>query len=130
MKSMRTTTRQNAGAFALVCLLLQAFIPVGYMPAAVSSGSWVTLCPDGVSSVVVGLLEHAHGGHDHHQHHEIGESPFAQCDLASPIGSAVATEDLPVSVNRIRTEFALWPVLAAPTQRAYRKQNPRSPPVH
>ena len=70
--------RRIATSLVLACLLLQAAIPVGYMPASLSSGSFVQLCPDGLPPSFVHKLA---GGHHHHQHAD-SEASFERCELA------------------------------------------------
>lgn len=75
--------------------LLQASIPLGYMPAAFGNGSFVEICPSGLPTEIVSAMV----GHDsHHQHLQDDEPEFVQCDLGGGLGSPVpqkAADTLP-----------------------------------
>lgn len=50
--------------------LLQAFVPIGYMPASwAEEGTLVKLCPAGVSDEVMAILHSNHGQHSNHDKH-------------------------------------------------------------
>jgi len=45
-------------------LVLQALIPVGFMPGSIANGEFLKLCPDNISPALMAIL---HGSH--HMHH-------------------------------------------------------------
>ena len=77
--------KRSVTIVTLLTLLLQVFVPVGYMPASLASdGALVQLCPTGLSDELMQLLhtghelhslaletgDLAHNGHGHHGHYD------------------------------------------------------------
>jgi hypothetical protein len=55
--------------------LLRLLVPAGYMPAPLSSGWPVQICPSGLpDSAIQALLGQSQHSH-HHHHHQIGNAP-------------------------------------------------------
>jgi hypothetical protein len=113
--------RQRRTALWGVCLalLLQAYVPAGFMPAAGAPGL-LMLCPTGLPAALLGHLHH---------HHPDGHAGFEHC----PFGSAPAgtTGAPPIAiVPPERLAFALPP--PAPTARLgikpARAHRARAPP--
>jgi len=92
---------------ALLALLLRVLVPAGYMPAALASGWYLSLCPHGMPNpAAVAALGHSMH-HDHAQHghdHDAAQGPD-QCEL----GSGFA---LLAMVAAFASPVALAPVLA------------------
>ena len=68
--------RQLLLVLALVAFGVQSLFPVGYMPAAISGGSYAQLCPAGLSDATMRILHPAHAkpmqssaANDPHAHH-------------------------------------------------------------
>jgi hypothetical protein len=79
-------------SLALLGLLLRVAVPAGYMPASVSGGWYLQLCPDGVPATVMAALSgHAHAHHQEHDGGDAGRS-YVQCDLGTGLSNAVALQ--------------------------------------
>jgi len=98
-------SHRRVGLLALALLAVQALIPIGYMPAAVSSGMIVQLCPDGIPpGLLAAIAGKPAGAHDHHadsatSHDDAGHSEGALDCPFSPLGSSTAVVALfPVSI--------------------------------
>lgn len=80
--------RRTCVLFALAAAgLLRLLVPAGYMPAPLSSGWPVQICPDGLpASAVHALLGQSH---HHHHHHHLGK-PAA--GTASTLDGATSAE--------------------------------------
>lgn len=116
---------KTLSVLALFGFLLRASIPAGYMPASVEDGSFVKLCPDGLSAEVMTALL----GHDH-AHHSGDEMRFVQCDLSIgqgeplAIGPVFETPHIADSVTRHPNTDSR----TTTTSSRYRCR-PRSPPI-
>jgi hypothetical protein len=53
----------------LTGVLLRAFIPAGYMPAAPGQGLLLELCPSGLPTGFISASANNHGSHGHHTGH-------------------------------------------------------------
>ena len=89
---------QGVLTLALAAFVLRAFIPLGYMPAPLSSGLLFVLCPDqvpGIEGLSSNSSHHHHGGH---HDHDAGE-PHAtdSCDFGH-IVSSVAIVDTSIDI--------------------------------
>lgn len=71
--SLHQSTQNRARwvhAVVLFAFTLQAIVPAGFMPAAVSTGQLVKLCPTGLSSELMSILHPQHQlPSDDYQHH-------------------------------------------------------------
>ncbi len=58
----------------LLAFTLQAIVPVGFMPAAVSTGQVIQLCPSGMAPELMSIFHPQHQlsdtAHPHHNHHQ------------------------------------------------------------
>lgn len=110
----------------LAAFLLQAAIPLGYMPAAFGSGSIVEICPSGLPAEIVSAM-YGHGSH--HQHLQDDGPEFVQCDLGGGLGSPApqkAADSLPLSPTS-SPDFAYTDYRPVASNRGKTNQ-PRSPP--
>ena len=118
--------RYNLAAhLALAGFLLQAAIPIGYMPGSIGDGQLVELCPDGLSGEWMAAILG-----DGHEHHDNEDATFAQCDLGGGVGatnihSGDAHVENSIAAPGILPCSDLLPVSANPGI-GYR---PRSPPL-
>ncbi|MGI9203561.1 MAG: hypothetical protein ACR2Q3_06105 [Woeseiaceae bacterium] len=76
----------------LAMLLLRAAIPVGFMPAAIGSGTLVVFCPDGVSAEFMQFLAGDTGGNHDHLEHGIDGDDSHQCPIGHLLLPAAATD--------------------------------------
>jgi len=116
---MATFTR-----LTLVALALRVVIPAGFMPASISDGWFIQLCPQGLSPAAMELLHPGHGQNrtdhnDHDAHHAghggqvDGDNPHdesAPDTVYCPLGNLYSAAGVPQS-------FDLGPVLAVATER-------------
>ena len=95
-------------AIMLGAVLLRAFVPAGYMPAAPGQGLLFELCDAGVpTSFAAALDEHAHhGGHDAHEDH----GAFGDCSFGHIVaGAAIAlVNDLPAMLLAVSRLMFAW----------------------
>ena len=109
-------------------VLLRAFVPAGYMPAAPGKGLLFELCHDGLPA---GFMQ-ALGGHDHHSGH--GEhdehAGGADCSIGHLLSMAVIDE---VDAPQAATLAAPGIFAAVPRQRLLRGHSAvysaRAPPI-
>ena len=85
--------RRKPALLLVAALLLRAVIPAGYMPAAVGSGLWFELCPEGLPAEFAELLT----GDTAHHHHGDADSENAgddahQCAVGHMLLSAAAMD--------------------------------------
>ena len=130
----------------LATLLLRVLVPVGYMPAKLSEGWPVQLCPDGMSAAAMtALLGDQHQHHGMHAMHGGAHSDLAmtakesapaleaapgKCDLAAFSG-AVAPPASAVAIERPVTSVAAESAVAALHVRsvAFERYRSRAPPA-
>ncbi|MEM9688693.1 MAG: DUF2946 family protein [Pseudomonadota bacterium] len=109
----------------VACVLLQALIPVGYMPSSFADGAPVKFCPSGMPDAVVAAI---YGEHHHHNHSDDFE--FERCELAGGPATAILAE---VPEHRIaRLDNTLQQpvsVAVAPTSKRPFNYQPRAPPT-
>lgn len=78
---------------AAMALLLRTVVPAGYMPAPLTSGWPVQICPDGLPvGAIAALLGQAHA-HHHHGHSASSDDPAAlpeQCELGAGFAASAA----------------------------------------
>jgi hypothetical protein len=115
----------------LAGVVLRAFVPAGYMPAAPGKGLLFELCHDGVPA---GFME-ALGGHGHHSGHaghgdHDGHSAAGDCSIGHILSMAVIDE---VDSPQAAILSAPGIVVSAPLQRLLRGYNgvysARAPPL-
>ncbi|MFK7733108.1 MAG: hypothetical protein AB8B48_15930 [Pseudomonadales bacterium] len=92
-------------AMVLFAFTLQAIVPAGFMPAAVSTGQLIKLCPTGLSPELMSILHPQHSmqnnEHQHHGGHHLQSQPenagmeHGQWRADCPFG-AVAPSDLAI----------------------------------
>lgn len=71
----RAINRHWVGSITLAFFFIQAVFPAGYMPAALSSGWFLQLCPTGVSNAVMAVLHgDQHANHSGQADHTSGET--------------------------------------------------------
>ena len=120
---------------ALLALLLRVLVPTGYMPAALDSGWYLSLCPHGMPDpAAVAALGHAgHGAHhDHTQQghdHDAAQGPD-HCELGSgfALSAIVAAFASPVALAPALSTIYTYslPFLARAQTRYY---DGRAPPL-
>lgn len=125
--SFRLRHRALARA-ALLGVLLRIAVPAGFMPAEISGGWYLQLCPDGLSATVVAaLLGHAH--HAHHEH-DTADSGYLQCELGGGLCGAMLPE--PPAQPVPAADVARFAPASAPTpgpRTALRSYDSRGPPL-
>ncbi|MEM8500217.1 MAG: hypothetical protein AAF542_19535 [Pseudomonadota bacterium] len=103
-------------AMVLFAFTLQAIVPVGFMPAAVSSGQLIKLCPTGLSPELMSILHPQHqfqgSGHLHHGSHHSQSQPsheemqHEQWRADCPFGAVASSDLLLQSWPRLRLSDA------------------------
>lgn len=85
-------------AILLAGVVLRAFVPAGYMPAAPGKGLLFELCHDGMPAEFMAALA-GHGGHGHHGAHD-GHGATGVCSIGHILALAFAdapdTPDIPI----------------------------------
>lgn len=127
---MRFATRKWRALVTVLLagIVLRAFVPAGYMPAAPGKGLLFELCHDGVPA---GFLE-ALGGHGHHSGHgdHDGHAGGADCSIGHILSMAVIDE---VDAPQAAIPSAPGVFVAAPLQRLLRGHtgvySARAPPI-
>ena len=129
MKTVQQITQRwlNFPAILLGAVLLRAFVPVGYMPAAPGQGLLFELCESRLPASFTTVLEgHAHHG-DHSAHEE--HSAFGDCSFGHILSGASIdapeVPELPVVPADTAAPVVLSDVRFA--QRVYARA-PRGPP--
>jgi hypothetical protein len=114
-------------------MLLRILVPAGYMPGALTSGWYLVLCPDGISSSVMAVLM---GESSHHHHHmpqgESGSSAdndYKQCDLGSGFAGATIYESADFALGLFLILLAIWQVSSINLQSRARQYLARGPPA-
>ncbi len=121
---------------AAAAMALQVAVPRGFMPAAVSGGWYLQLCPDGLSAEVMQVLlgdqhqhHHHHGGH-HDGHQGSSADTGKPCELAGLYADALAM----FAVNAAGPEPAPTPALFAashqPRASRFTSYLSRAPPAN
>jgi hypothetical protein len=117
----------NFPAIMLGAVLLRAFVPAGYMPAAPGQGLLFELCDAGLpTSFSEALDAHAHhGGHDAHEDH----GTFGDCSFGHIVaGAAIDAPDVPaLAIEPAHTALSVITADARAAQRVYARA-PRGPP--
>ena len=114
---MRTALRQSRVLLAILLagVVLRAFVPAGYMPAAPGKGLLFELCHDGLPAEFMAALA-GHGGHAHHGGHE-GHGATGDCSIGHILALAFAdAPDMPDIPVLPATGFRV--VLATPMRLA------------
>ena len=118
---MQSSTRKWRALLTVLLagIVLRAFVPAGYMPAAPGKGLLFELCHDGVPA---GFME-ALGGHGHH-------AGGADCSIGHILSMAVIDE---VDAPQAAILAAPGILVAAPLQRLLRGHtgvySARAPPI-
>ena len=81
--------KKITGSVVLVALVLRFAIPAGYMPAELSGGWYLMICPHGLPQTAITALYG--GAHSHHHDHESAQAESGYC----AVGSAIATVFIP-----------------------------------
>ena len=127
---MRVATRKWRALVTVLLagIVLRAFVPAGYMPAAPGKGLLFELCHDGVPA---GFLE-ALGGHGHHSGHgdHDGHAGGADCSIGHILSMAAIDE---VDAPQAAIPPSPCILVAAPLQRLLRGHtgvySARAPPI-
>ncbi len=94
-------------------MVLQVAVPRGFMPAAVSGGWYLQLCPDGLSAevmqVLLGEQHQHHGHHGGHQHHGTSTDPGKPCELAGLYADVLGAFSVNVDASDPGPTLALLP---------------------
>jgi len=112
----------------LAGIVLRAFVPAGYMPAAPGKGLLFELCHDGLPA---GFMQ-ALGGHGHHAGHSAHDehSSASDCSIGHILSLAFIDED---SMAEPAIQPALGIFVAVPLQQLLRGfagvYSARAPPV-
>jgi len=115
----------------LAGVVLRAFIPAGYMPAAPGKGLLFELCHDGLPA---GFMQ-ALGGHDHHEGHtghggHDGHASGGDCSMGHILSLAFIDE---ADTTQPAIQPPLGILIAAPLQRLLRGHtvvySARAPPI-
>jgi hypothetical protein len=109
----------------LAMLLLRAYVPVGFMPAA-GTPFLLELCPS-ASPVPGSPLEPAHQGHHHHAqtHGHFANCPFGSAPGTGPASQLVVFQPSGQVPSLESVAFESFPA-GAPVARAHQ---PRGPPA-
>jgi len=73
----------------LATFALRVLVPAGLMPADMTDGWFLKLCPDGVSAEWMAGLN----GDHHHHHHEEDGAQDSSCELGGGLGASAANQD-------------------------------------
>ena len=130
---MQSATRKWRALVSVLLagIVLRAFVPAGYMPAAPGKGLLFELCHDGVPA---GFME-ALGGHGHHSGHaghgdHDEHAGGADCSIGHILSMAVIDE---VDAPQAAILSAPGILIAAPLQRLLRGHtgvySARAPPI-
>jgi hypothetical protein len=112
----------------LAGVVLRAFVPTGYMPAAPGKGLLFELCHDGISAEFMSALN-GHGDHGHHGQHE-GHGSTGGCSIGHIL--ALAFADVPDTADvTVAPATGVYTALDARLEPASRQfvYAPRGPPV-
>ena len=82
--------RRLTNGLALLAMLVKLVSPAGFMPADLSDGHWLMICPDGLPSGVLDTGQHDHG----HDGHGGGDHPPQLGLDHCPIGAAVGAPSI------------------------------------
>ncbi len=130
---MHRTPRQHLIPYALLlALALQAMVPSGYMPVAISDGL-LQICPRGLTDLQMSVL---HGSH-HEAHHPsdtdasdalVSQSPW--CTAGAVAGDAVAASAIaagsaPADDQTLTSPQEAW----LPSRPPWQPFSPRAPPL-
>ena len=104
-------------------MLVKLVIPAGFMPADLSGGHWLMICPDGLPSGALDASQHNHG-HDAHDGHDGDDRPLQlgleQCPIGAAAGfAAIVTHEDPIPVAVADESKAEAPRLPARRRGAY-----------
>lgn len=117
---------------AALTLLLRTLVPAGYMPAPLTNGWPVQICPDGLPlAAVEALLGQAHDHHHHGGHADAGNDTAMpeQCELGAGFAASAAVAGISLQIPAQRPSPARFippPAHTALSERpAFR---PRAPP--
>lgn len=86
---------------AALTLLLRTLVPAGYMPAPLTSGWPVQICPDGLPlAAVEALLGQAHGHHHHGGDPASGDDTAMpeQCELGAGFAASAAVAGISLQI--------------------------------
>ncbi len=112
----------------LAGIVMRAFIPAGYMPAAPGKGLLFELCHDGLPA---GFMQ-ALGGHSHHEGHggHEGHAAVGDCSIGHILSLAFIDE---ADTTQPAIQPPLGILIAAPLQRLLRGHtgvySARAPPI-
>ena len=126
--------RRALASVALLAIILRVLVPAGFMPAPLSDGWYLSLCPQGHSSAAVTALPDEGG---HHLHHAIAESGkhspqqmAEQCELGDAFAGAVILDAIVLAIASSYALALLFTILpAAPVRPIIRLYDSRGPPT-
>ena len=117
--------RTIAACFLLGMLLLRAYVPVGFMPAA-GSPFLLELCPSvGAVPMDMSMDPHMDMSVHGHQHGHFDQCPFGSAPAAGPLSQFVAFDAAGPRPSFLTVAFQS----AIPSQRLQRAHPPRGPPA-
>ena len=117
----------NFPAILLGAVLLRAFVPIGYMPAAPGKGLLFELCHDGLPVSFMSALEgHAHhGDHDAHENH----GAVSDCSFGHILAfTYIDTPDIPELPVLPADDTTPMVVASVRTDQRVYARSPRGPP--
>ena len=123
---LKPQNRRSIATFAVAVLLAQVLIPRGYMPAHLPTGSFVKLCPDGLTPHAVMVLFGAHHHHDHGR--ADGADSSRPCELGGLYGDAIETSAFVTDLPERQALGTLELNPAPPAGPRIRNFRPRAPP--
>lgn len=113
-------------SFALLSFALRAIVPLGFMPASISDGKFVEICPSGMPAELVAALFG-----EHHLHHgsSAASADFSHCDLGGSFGglAAIDTSADVLPIVDLAKGWSLRDAKQAP-RRVFERPRARSPP--
>lgn len=130
--------RRLIACIALLAILLRAAVPAGFMPGSLTSGWYLVLCPDGISSSAMMALLGEQQDHSHHHMHAQGSgtpgsdssanASFNQCDLGSGYSSAFIFQAAELAFGLFIFLFVVWQVISFHLQSRPGQYLARAPP--
>ena len=112
--------RRLTNRLATLAVLVKLVSPAGFMPADLSGGHWLMICPDGLPSGVFdnSQHDHGHGGHDKHDGPEGDDHPpqlgLDHCPIGAAVGApSIVSDHDSVACAAIRELVAEIPRLPA-----------------
>jgi len=124
--------RRLPTGLAMLAMLGKLVAPAGFMPADLSGGHWLMICPEGLPSGVLDTGQHDHG-HGEHNDHDGDDRPLQlgldQCPIGAAAGfAAIVTHGDPIPEAAEAEWKAEAPRLPARRRGAFSAQA-RAPPA-